>query len=500
MDKKKLDDYNEFIDNLDLDKLKYDISEELGSTLADKAGLLLDEAERAREIIPPDIAVNFSSDKLKAYLKVVTPGKPIAVTEDDIRKCLKENGIRKGILEKSIEEVLVEQLIGQEVLIAQGVMPEHGKDGFLRSLLDDKKTSPEACVDSTGRVDFKQMRLSNIVEIGESIAEKIPPTKGRSGFDVTGKILPPRPGKEVKLTLTSDIGIMPHNTNLLVALKNGILKRDFTIDELNFINGDVDFSTGNIRYAKSLVVKGDVKTGFSVYCGENVEIRGCVEDAEVVAEGDVVVKQGLIGTNKGLIKGKNVTIGHIKAQRVVASGDIIVGGEVIHGTLEAGGFIKMLGIRGMAIGGTFIAEKGIEVMNVGNAQNVRTNLHVGHNGEIQKLEDELEKKKKNLVKLETALRIFKAAAAVREISEGKKKMMETIQTSKNSLAEEIEKLETKRIETIEDLLRRENPYIKVVQNVFSNTTIQIGHLKKYITTGLVNKRFCYHKNTIFTGI
>ena len=64
------------------------------------------------------------------------------------------------------------------------------------------------------------------------------------------------------------------------------------------------------------------------------------------------------------------------------------------------------------------------------------------------------------------------------------------------LAGEIKKLGARRIESIENLLHEEKPYIKVVQSIFPNTTIHIGHLKKRITTVMRNKRFIYHKSSV----
>ncbi|HDY88541.1 MAG TPA: DUF342 domain-containing protein [bacterium] len=498
LNKEQLEEDLAFIEKLDIDRLKYEISQELGE-LSDEAGVLLEEAEKKSAVIPPKIEVRLSQDKLEAYLKVVAHGRPVPITENEIRKCLKENGVIKGILEKGIDEVLVEKIIGQEVAIARGKPPSDGKDGYIKPILGPKKDCLEDCIDARGRVDFKQMRQSNLIEEGEVVAEKVPPAPGKEGYDVTGKKLLPKPVKGVDFNLTPDVGINPENNFQLVALKSGILKKDFTIDEIIFIKGDVDFSTGNIKYQKSLIITGDVKTGFSVSCGENVEIGGCVEDAEVVAEGNVIVKQGFIGADKGLIKGRNVTIGHVKQQKVVASGDIVIGGEVIHGTLQASGFIKMLGVRGIVIGGSLTAEKGIEVINAGNSRNIKTILSVGHNKEISDIEEQIQELKKTSLRVETVLRIFKTAVKVKKLSEGKKLMMGRLLETENRLAGERRKMETRRIESIENLLHEEKPYIKVVQSIFPNTTIHIGHLKKRITTIMRNKRFIYHKNAIFTG-
>jgi len=496
--RKDLKDHLDFVEKLDLNQLKYEISSELGS-LTEEVSELIDEAEKKEVRIPPRIRVRITGNKMEAYIKVVTPGKPIPITEEDIRKSLKDNGVEKGILEKSIEEILVEKIIDQEVLIARGQPTVNGKDGYMKPLQVLRKEKPEECVDARGKVDFKRMRLGNIVEAGEVVAEKFPPTSGKDGYDVTGKFLPAKPGKEIDFSLTPDVGISPTNERELVALKNGVLKKDFTIDEINFIKGDVDFTTGNISYPKSLVVTGDVKSGFSVYCGENIEIRGCVEDSEVVADGDVLIKQGFLGTGKGLVKGRNVTIGHIKQQKVIASGDINIGGEVIHGMLQADGFIKMLSVRGIVIGGTLIAGKGIEVINAGNARNVKTTLKVGYSEEAAKIEEQIGKLEKNIEKVESARRIITVAGEFKELPEEKKQLSEKLKETKKHLALEKNALKTRRINIIEELLEEDKPYVKVVHTIFPNTTIQIGHLKMPISKEMRNKRFCVVKNKIFVG-
>ena len=239
--RQELKDHLDFVEKLDLDKLKYEISSELGS-LSVEVGDLIDEAEKKEVRIPPRIKVRFTGNKMAAYLKIVTPGKPIPVTEDDLRKSLEDNGIKKGIIENKIEEILVEKIIDQEVLIAKGQPAENGKDGLMRPLQVLRREKPEDCVDARGKVDFKRMRLGNIVEAGEVVAEKIPATPGKDGYDVTGNVLLAKPGEEIDFSLTPDVGISPTNERELVALKNGVLKKDFTIEEINFIKGDVDFS------------------------------------------------------------------------------------------------------------------------------------------------------------------------------------------------------------------------------------------------------------------
>ena len=496
--KQEVDEHLEFVASLDLDKLKFEISGELGS-LSDELGGLIDEAEKQEVRIPPRIQLRLSHDKMKAYIKIVAPGKPVPLTEEDITSCLESKGVIKGILEKKIEQILVQRIFDQEVLIAEGKASEPGKDGYIKPLQMLRKENPEDCVDARGKVDFKRMRLGNIVESGELIAEIVPPTSGQDGFDVTGNVLLATPGADTDVSLTPDIGISPTCEREVIALKNGVLKKDYTIDEINFIKGDVDYNTGNISYSQSLVITGDVKSGFAVYSGENIEIRGCVEDGTVVADGDVLIKQGFLGTGKGLVKGKNVTIGHVKQQKVLASGDIYVGGEVIHGDLQAGGFIKMLSVRGIVMGGILTAGKGIEVVNAGNARNIKTEIRVGYSEEVADIDKEIVRFDDNIEKAEAAKRIITVAGEFKELSDEKKKLLEKLKYTQKQLNLEKHSLKTRKINIIDELLEREKPYVKIVHTIFPNTTVQVGYLKQVIEKEMRNKRFCIVNHKIFVG-
>ena len=501
MNREKLDHIEEdlkFLDELDIEKMKYDLIREMGP-LSDDASLLLDAAESQIEIVPPEINVRISKDGLKAYLIVRKLGNPIAIREEDIEKALEAKGIKKDISENAIEEILVEKLVGQEVLIAEGKPPQMGRAGEIKVNVLTSDNKPENCVDSRGRVDFKRLNQSGIVESGNVIAEKIPAIPGKDGYNVKGEILKSEVPKEAEFVLTPDVGINPKNSRQLVALKSGILKKDFSIEEKVFINGDIDYSTGNIEYDKSVIIKGDVKTGFEVFCGEDLEVRGCVEDARVVANGNIVVKQGFLGDHKGHIRGHDITIGHIKQQEVFASNDLTVGGEAIHCDLHAAGFIKMIGVRGIAIGGQLIAGKGIELVTAGNIRNTKTFLRVGCDANILEIESLIEDLKEKTKKAEKMKRIFEAAITEKGLSPSLNKMMQRLEYSLSNIAKEIENLVNQRLSRIESLVKNENPYIKVSHAVYPNTTIQIGVLKKLITMEMHNKSFRIHNDQIFIG-
>ena len=60
----------------------------------------------------------------------------------------------------------------------------------------------------------------------------------------------------------------------------------------------VDLSTGNINFDGSLHIKGDVADGVAVDVSGSVLVEGVVARATIVAGGDIVIKNGIIGGAK----------------------------------------------------------------------------------------------------------------------------------------------------------------------------------------------------------
>ena len=485
----ELGKYLEFIQKLDLDQLKYELSSELGPL----SGEALDELDK--ETIPPRIKVRVSEDGMLGYINVVHPGKPRVLSLDLLHEQLKANGVIKGYIEENLERIIDSKVYDQDVLAARGKLPESGKDGYI-TVLVNRGEDPEDYIDARGRVDFKMMRLKNVVQKGEVIAERAPAVLGIDGYLVHGKELHARAVNEAEFRLNPDVGLAPDNQLKLLALKDGVFFPDFTIRDINIIEGNISYATGNVRYEKSLIIRGDVKSGFSVECGENVDIYRCVEDATVTAGGDVIVKEGFLGTGKGVIKGKNVTVGHIKQQKVEAIENIVVGGEVMHSELLAGGIIKVMGIKGIVIGGTLVAEKGIEVANAGNTQNIKTLLCAGYNNEIIALDRKLEELEKYLDKVTRSVKIFRAVGPLERLSLKTRGVLQRLMKTREALKEETTLLGSQRENEITAIVEREKPIIKVTGTVFPGATIQIGNLKIYVTKEIRNKLFICHKGRI----
>ena len=83
----------------------------------------------------------------------------------------------------------------------------------------------------------------------------------------------------------------PNDSGVLIATTDGLVKYNGTIVEVSegfFIKGNIDFSTGNVNYVKSVVVAGDVMSGLKVNAEAIFRVNGTIEDADIVVGGNVL--------------------------------------------------------------------------------------------------------------------------------------------------------------------------------------------------------------------
>jgi uncharacterized protein (DUF342 family) len=144
------------------------------------------------------------------------------------------------------------------------------------------------------------------------------------------------------------------------------------------VNGHIDYSSGNVKYEKSVVVKGDVKTGFSVECGGDLDVYGTIEDANINVMGTVLCRLGFMGQGKGTIDSRgDVNITFMNNQTVRARGNVIIAREALNCTIMARKTISISGKPLSAAGGVLVAGESIVLKEVGNHSGIKTVLEAG---------------------------------------------------------------------------------------------------------------------------
>ncbi|MBN1981236.1 MAG: DUF342 domain-containing protein [Chitinivibrionales bacterium] len=345
--------------------------------------------------------VTLSDDHMSAMLTLhpaFEGGHP--PSEKSIGELITKSGLTTGLNKAALSEAVQAMRRGltQSTVytIAQGVLPKNGTDGFVKCLFDTT-TSLKPKEDEHGNVDYRDVNIIHSVKKGDSLAELIPPTKGIPGKDCCGKPIPARDGQPATLPKGPNTAIKENNPSLLVAITDGNVRLNGHVVEVYegfIIKGDVDFSTGNINYEKSVAVCGDVKAGFTVSTGGDVEINGAIEDAQLHISGNLLCRRGFIGQGKGIIEcAADVNIGFIKNQTVKSRGNINIAKESINAHLYSAKSIIINGKNLSIAGGKLLAKDSITAQVVGNMSEIQTMLEVGYDylliTELEQLEAQI---------------------------------------------------------------------------------------------------------------
>ncbi len=272
--------------------------------------------------------------------------------------------------------------VQKKIKAAKGTKPENGKDAVIKYYeIQDKKP----IVKEDGTVNHYELNLIDNVTKGDWLGEKIPPTVGKPGMTVTGKVLPARKG--IDLTLKYDRKTVEEHEEegktVLRAKTDGAVKFEgdkIKVDNHLIISKDVDYETGNISFEGYVTVKGIVKDGFSVTAKNDISIQGSmglgVINKITSKEGSVYIKGGIFGKNISEIQAKqSVFIKYCNECKIVAGEDINIGFYSLDSYLEAKKVV-LDPKHGKIIGGSINAEIQVVTGIIGNKSEKRTYISV----------------------------------------------------------------------------------------------------------------------------
>ena len=355
--------------------------------------------------------VIISEDKMKVFLHLLPKADGMPYTDADIAKMLRHRGVKQGIMKERVREVVEKKLYDKDILVAEGRPAEDGKDGsfqyyFRRSL----KRKPKVL--DNGVVDYKNMDFYETVKKDQLLAEYEPPTKGKFGYDVTGQLLPPKPGKELP-PLHGEGFSMSDDRKQYFSLIDGIVELEdekLTVKNMLVITGDVDTSTGNISFDGDVNITGNVLSGYNVEATGNIVIDGRCEGCHIKAGKDIVIRKGCQGQETGVLEAGGSLTGQFFESASINAKDDIAASYLLNCDVRTSGMLKVQGRRGVIIGGYVCAKQGIDCFGIGTVAEVKTVLEVGIDQEdmtayqevtknINKLDSEIKALEEGVVKL-----------------------------------------------------------------------------------------------------
>jgi len=258
------------------------------------------------------IAISIEKDEMGAVAEITSAQGGKHLSAKAILKAAQESGVKKGFSKEEL--VKLAHLAAKEepnnqvtLQIASGKLPINGKDAEIKPLVESAQARilrPKKRED--GSVDMRDLGDIICVKIGDPLAQKIPLTQGKKGYTVTATPLEPEPGNDIELISGEGTAISPKNENVLISQLVGlpkIIDNGMEVDEIYKIK-DVTVATGNINFTGSVIIDGDVSEGMKVIASGDITVGGFVESAIIEAGGDITISGGIIGRKHDVEKTK----------------------------------------------------------------------------------------------------------------------------------------------------------------------------------------------------
>ncbi|MDR1125450.1 MAG: FapA family protein [Deltaproteobacteria bacterium] len=171
----------------------------------------------------------------------------------------------------------------------------------------------------------------------------------------------PHPGKPSRMIATAN-GYCFYNKGLI------------TIKKLLNVRRNIDFHTGNIMFVGDVIAHESVQSGFTLH-GNNILVKGTVENALIRAAGNIVCESGIKGGGNGHLKSNgNVKAPFCENITIEADGNIELDGSCMHSTLHAEGSIM---VKGRLQGGEACAGRVIFAQNQLGGHSTPTKIILG---------------------------------------------------------------------------------------------------------------------------
>lgn len=434
--------------------------------------------------IDGQVKVHFDLKKMKAYLEITPPfgeGKPVSF--EQAKQVLNNNNVIFGVNEEQINNALRKINYERRIEVAEGKPAIDGIDGKLIYKFPLPKDRIKPQMDEKGNANFHELGLIYNVEIGQPLVERIPPEPGIDGRDVLGQTIKAKSGKDFRLPKGKNTVIDAEDKLLYAVIAGNVSFIDgkVLVQPIYEIDSDVDFSTGDIDFIGNVVVRGNVSTGFKVKAAGDIEIWGFIEGAEVIAGGNILVKGGIAGNLKGLIKaGENITARFAENSRLEAGQDILIREGIMQSYIKAGGSVKVSDKRAIIVGGVVQAAMEVESKVLGSQLATQTIIEVGINPhyreELQQIVKDRTEKKKVFENLNHNLQLYqKSAMSPETMNEKKRAQLIVMLDQFKNMKKELNQME-ERILFLQNEFYKISNFAKVraLEAVYPGVRISIG--------------------------
>lgn len=424
---------------------------------------------------------NVEMDRMSATIRL-HPGTPDGnrATLKDMLGDLMAARVKFGIDQEAILSLVKNPVYCQDVVVAKGKPVVNGKDASIEYFFNTNPNAKPALLPD-GSVDFHDISVIAEVREGQLLARLTPEERGEAGTDVYGTSIPPKQVKGTRLSIGRNIKLSENQLEAYSEVTGhaALVKGQIFVSNVYEVPADVDNSTGDINYAGSVTVKGSIKDGFSVMAEGDIVVEGNIEGALVTAGGNIIVKRGINGMNKGVVDAQGNVITKFCENGKVFAGGYVQSGSCINSQITAKGDVVVSDAKGFIAGGVVKAGGKVEACTIGSAMGANTRLEIGVDPEVKQAFTEAQNTIMNLTaevqKIQPVIEKYSAVLKAGKALDEKNKtyyvqLLTAFKSNQEKLAKAKEDFERLRIE----IEKASGSKVIVKKDIFPGVTISFA--------------------------
>lgn len=432
------------------------------------------------------ILVTVSPDELKAFITLYASQDNSRVTKEEILAALQSQRVTYGLKEDVINFCSEQPIYNEAFCVAEGIPAQNGKNGSVIYHFDTSVDKSPTILDD-GRINYRELNLIQSVKQGQLLCSLVPPVMGTQGMTVKGRIIPAVSGRPAILPRGKNVHASEDGQNLYASTDGEVEYLDLTkvsVYTNHEVPADVDNSTGNVNFVGSVIIKGNVLSGFSVEAGGNVEVYGVVEGATIKAGGNIILRRGMQGMGKGtLIAGGDIVSRYIEYCNVEAQGNIQAE-AVMHSNVKCGNKLELTGRKGLLVGGTCKVGKIIIAKVIGSHMATVTDLEVGTDPTVRErfkqVKEELNSNESDIRKAEQAITLLKKLEGMGSLTPDKQEILTKSVRTKIYLSSRVEELKKEMVVLEEKLQQEVSGKIRSLNIIYPGVKVTIGTCTMYV--------------------
>ena len=425
------------------------------------------------------LIVEMPRDKMKAVIRYDTREGAKLPTKEMVMAALAEAGVVYGIDEDAIED----GIRGLTAFTAaEGTPPIPGENAYIDRKFD-LGVQGKPVVDEYDKVDYKDLNLFVLAKENQTLAIRIPQTKGTPGKNILGDVVAAQNGRPCPMPEGKNTKVVGER---LIATCNGqIVDKGsrISVDPRLELPSGVGVETGDVEFDGTIKVKGNVEAGFKVTATGDIEITGSVNASEVRGR-NVYISGGITGADRAKVYAeKDVRTAFAENAFIEAGNDVFISDIALHSQIRAGKRIVMEDKHGQITGGQIVAGEEISVKIIGNSSYVVTKVTVGVDPNLQKEYLELKKSykenKKRLTHITQTLNTL-SKIDINKLPAERVESINALTRSQFPLAGQIKRDERRIMEIEEQLANMKNGKIKVQDTLFPGVRLSVNGVPKII--------------------